>query len=158
MAIQSSSLIEIKQTARKGRGVFARTFIAAGTEFERVPVLVMPAEEVLNAEEDTVLSHYVFDWGKGTIALALGFGSVYNHSYTPNARYDDYARMTKVFTALKDIQPGEEITINYNGHQDDLTPVWFDVVEDDTPKKPSKKLTKSATAKTSKTKRRTLAT
>ncbi|MCA9051161.1 MAG: SET domain-containing protein-lysine N-methyltransferase [Planctomycetaceae bacterium] len=129
MPIRSTDLIEVKQTARKGRGVFARQFIPKGTEFEQVPVLVMPAEEVLGEPVNSVLQHYVFDWGKGTVALALGFGSCYNHSYQPNARYDDYGRMMKVFSALKDIQPGEEITINYNGHQDDDSPVWFEVVE-----------------------------
>lgn len=129
MPIQNSSLIAVKQTARKGRGVFAVSFIPQGTEFERVPVLVMPAEEVLETEA-TTLQQYVFEWGKGTVALALGFGSIYNHSYTPNARYDDVGRMTKVFTALRDILPGEEVTINYNGDENDATPVGFDVIEE----------------------------
>ena len=130
-------MIEVRQTPKKGRGVFARTFIPKGTEFERVPVLVMPAGEILDDSRDTVLQHYVFDWGKNKVALALGFGSVYNHSYKPNARYDDYPRRIKGFSALRDIQPGEEITINYNGHQDDDGPVWFEVLEDE-PKKKTK--------------------
>lgn len=130
MPIQTSPSIEIKHTARKGRGVFAREFIPAGTEFERVPVIVMPAEDIMNQETDTVIQRYVFEWGRGTVALALGFGSMYNHSYTPNARYDDVGRMTKVFSAVTDIHPGDEITINYNGHEDGKDPVSFDVVEE----------------------------
>ena len=35
-----------------------------------------------------------------------------------NARYDDAGRQTKEYRALRDIQPGEEITINYNGAED----------------------------------------
>ena len=130
MPISTSPLIEVKQTARKGRGVFAREFIPAETVIERVPVLVLPDDDISYAK-DSVLQHYVYEWGRGTICVALGCGSIYNHSFTPNARYDDVGRQTKVFTALRDISPGEEITINYNGDEDDLTPVGFDVVEDE---------------------------
>ncbi len=129
MPIQPSSLIEVKYTARKGRGVFATTFIPAGTEVERVPVLVLPTDDVLSGESGEVLRHYVFEWGAKTVALALGCGSMYNHSYSPNARYDDIGRQTKIYTALRDISAGEEITINYNGHQDDDTPMEFSVEE-----------------------------
>lgn len=129
MPINSSAFIEVKYTARKGRGVFATTFIPEGTEVERVPVLVMPSDDVLSGSAGEVLQNYVFEWGRGTVALALGFGSIYNHSYQPNARYDDVGRQTKVYTALRDIKAGEEVTINYNGHQDDDTPVGFDVHE-----------------------------
>ncbi|MBL8817672.1 MAG: SET domain-containing protein-lysine N-methyltransferase [Planctomyces sp.] len=145
MPIEKTSSIEIRWTAGKGRGVFAKEFIPKGTVFERVPVLVMPAHEVLT-EEETLLSHYVFEWGKDTVALALGYGSLYNHSYSPNARYDDAGRMTKYYTAVKDIQPGEEITINYNGSEDATEPVWFDVVENK-PAKTAKKKTPKAKRK-----------
>ena len=128
MPIQASSLIEIKQTRGKGRGVFAREFIAEGTVFERCPVLVIPNDEVMEEAAGGVIQAYVFHWGRDTVALALGFGSMYNHSYQPNARYDDVGRMTKIFTAVRDIQPGDEITVNYNGCEDDQTPVWFDVI------------------------------
>ena len=61
--------------------------------------------------------------------LALGYGSLYNHSYRPNARYVDLSERTKLFTAIRDIAAGEEITVNYNGEPEDQTPVGFDVVE-----------------------------
>lgn len=130
MPLHASDYIEVKRISRKGRGVFARRFIPAGTVFEQVPVIVLPDEEVLESTENSVLASYVFDWGEGTVALALGFGSMYNHSYSPNARYDDRGRQTKIFTALRDIEAGEEVTINYNGHEEDLTPVSFDVIDD----------------------------
>lgn len=122
-------MIEVRWTAAKGRGVFAREFIPRGTVFERAPVLVMPATDVLASEEETLLSHYVFEWGKGTVALALGFGSLYNHSYSPNARYEDEGRQMKLYIAERDIQPGEEVTINYNGSAEATEPVWFPVIE-----------------------------
>jgi SET domain-containing protein len=129
MPLQASQSIEVKRVSGKGRGVFAREKIPAGTVFERVPVIVMPTEDIVESTDKCVLANYVFDWGKGTVALALGFGSLYNHSYNPNARYDDEGRQTKIFTALRDIEPGEEITVNYNGHEDDQSPVGFDVLE-----------------------------
>ena len=67
------------------------------------------------------------------LALALGYGSLYNHSYRPNARYDDVGQRTKLFTALRAIEPGEEITINYNGDPEDGSPVGFEVIETRTP-------------------------
>lgn len=129
MSLTASSLIEVKRIPGKGRGVFAREFIPAGTIFERVPLLVIPAKEVLECEHGGFLSQYVFEYGPGRVALALGFGSLYNHSFAPNARYDDAGRQVKEYKALRDIQPGEEITINYNGAEDCLDPVGFDVVE-----------------------------
>jgi SET domain-containing protein len=62
--------------------------------------------------------------------MVLGNGSLYNHSFNPNA---EYLRRTsdKVmdYVAIKDIEAGEEITINYNGITKSMDPVWFDVVE-----------------------------
>ena len=67
-----------------------------------------------------------FEWGRGTVA-PLGFGSLYNHSYEPNARYED-CRADQVFVAIRDIADGEEITVNYNGEPGDRSPVWFEVI------------------------------
>ncbi|HEX8203963.1 MAG TPA: SET domain-containing protein [Isosphaeraceae bacterium] len=129
MAFTQSDAIEVKRVKGKGRGVFARRPIPRGEVIERVPVLVLPAAEVKNAAGWTGLACYCFHWGRGTLALALGYGSLYNHSYHPNARYDDAAGQTKVFTALRDIAAGEEITVNYNGEPEDRSPVGFPVVD-----------------------------
>jgi len=126
MSFTQSVLIEVRNTKSKGRGVFARTLIPEGTVFERVPLLVMPAEDILEGEHSKMLQGYIFEYKK-KVALALGYGSLYNHSYTPNARYDDAGRQTKEFSALRDILPGEEITINYNGAEDIMDPVEFSV-------------------------------
>ena len=40
---------------------------------------------------------------------------------------------TKLFTALRAIEPGEEITVNYNGDPEDGSPVGFEVIETRTP-------------------------
>ncbi len=127
MALTHSDAIEVKRIKGKGRGVFALRLIRKGELIEKVPMLVMPDDENL---EGTVISKYCFAWGRGTVALALGFGSLYNHSYRPNARYNDVGPQTKAFKALRDIAPGEEVTVNYNGEPNRRKKVWFDVVEE----------------------------
>lgn len=123
MPLESPDALEVRQIKGKGRGVFARRAIPAGTEFEKAPVLVVPTDTI----DTSPLMDYVYCWGEETVAVALGFGSMYNHSYEPNARYDDVGRRTKVFTALRDIEPGEEITINYGGEPEARDDVGFEV-------------------------------
>ena len=45
--------------------------------------------------------------------LALGYGSVYNHSYTPNVHYYFESDCILVMYALRDIKEGEELCHNY---------------------------------------------
>jgi SET domain-containing protein len=129
MGFTQTDGIEVKPIKGKGRGVFALRLIHDGEVIERVPVLVLPIGETKTAAGPTRMSGYCFEWGKGTVAVALGYGSLYNHSYQPNARYDDESKQTKVFRAIRDIAPGEEIVVNYNGEPEDETPVWFKVME-----------------------------
>ena len=129
MAFTQSDAIEVRRVKGKGRGVFARRPIRRGEVIERVPVLVLPIDAVRTPSRWTGLARYCFHWGRGTLALALGYGSLYNHSYRPNAFYDDTGGPAKVFTALRDIAPGEEITVNYNGEPGDDSPVGFEVLE-----------------------------
>jgi SET domain-containing protein len=133
MAFRHSDVIAVKRIKGKGRGVFARRLIRRGELIERVPMLVLPAEEFHDGPGKTGLANYCFDWREGTVALALGYGSLYNHSYRPNARYEDVWPQTKEFTALRDIAPGEEITVNYNGKPRGRSAVWFEVVEASAP-------------------------
>lgn len=137
MPLAHSSAIEVRTVRGKGRGVFATRPISEGEVIERVPVLLIEAEELRNPDGWIGLASYCFLWDTGRYALALGYGSLYNHSYRPNARYDDAGRMTKVFTALRYIAAGEEITINYNGDPDDRSPVGFNVFEEPSPDEPN---------------------
>jgi SET domain-containing protein len=133
MPLTQSDKIEVKRVKGKGRGVFARKPIRKGEVFETCPMLVLPACAL--GDGTNGLGSYVFEWGKDSLGLALGYGSLYNHSYRPNARYDDVGPQTKAFKALRDIAPGEEITVNYNGEPGRRTKLWFDVLE--TQPKPS---------------------
>jgi SET domain-containing protein len=121
--------IEIRDTPEKGRGVFASKDFASGEPIETTPViLITPGDWFCIAP--TVLADYVFNFGpeKDHAAIALGFGSLYNHSYSPNARYfKDWDRREIRFVAVRAIRSGEEITVNYNGAPDDSRPIWFGV-------------------------------
>ena len=123
MPFVPSEKIEVRKIREKGRGVFARAPIAEREVIESVPVLVLSEEDM----EQTELANYCFLWGQNTVALPLGYGALYNHSFTPNAEYVDRSPRTKTFRALRNIAPGEEITINYNGTPDDDSPVGFEV-------------------------------
>jgi SET domain-containing protein len=121
--------VKIEHIANKGRGVVAARRIAKGELIETAPVVVVARADRAHVER-TVLDHYVYDWSHDALAVALGAGSLFNHSYTPNAlyvkRFDDNALE---YFAIADIEAGDEITINYNGTPTDLTPLWFDVVD-----------------------------
>ncbi len=136
MGFVQSDAVEIKRAPGKGRGVFARRAIRKGEVFESVPVIFLTPEEYARGVDGTILASYCFAWDGDKVALALGYGSVYNHSYKPNARYDDIGNRAKEFTALRAIDPGEEITINYNGKPRGRAKVWFDVVEPEPAAKP----------------------
>jgi len=122
-----SDLIEVRRIPKKGRGVFARRHIRKGTVIERVPVILVSMKEVFSQAPRSKLADYVFIRDRDTVAVVLGYGSLYNHSYQPNAQYYDSGRHTQVFEAIRDIRPGEEITVNYNGSATDRRQVGFRV-------------------------------
>lgn len=113
----------------KGRAVLADEDIPEGATIESAPVVTFPREQWKYIAK-TRLGEYCYFWGEDlkSGAMALGLGSLYNHSFEPNARYVRHNQEELIeYVALKPIRAGEEITINYNGDPDDLTPVWFDV-------------------------------
>lgn len=120
-ATEASDKIYIKDSLilNAGKGVFAKQTIAQGELIESCPVIEVSLSDPAN-NDNGLLVNYFFYFGKG-LAVALGFGSLYNHSYQPNATYRiDLLRKTIEFVAIKDIQADEEITVNYNyGNPDD---------------------------------------
>lgn len=111
-----------------GMGVFAAGPIEEGAVIEICPVLLFPKAQ-LAAVRQTMLDDYYFDWGDNGewYAFALGYGSLYNHSFNPNADYGmDFENNTIDIYALRFIEPGEEICINYNGSPEDQSRVWFE--------------------------------
>lgn len=128
--VASVSPICIKNTGKYGRGVYATRDIQKDELIEVSPVIISPKHEWKYLKK-TALFHHCFYWGDDDeTVIALGNGSLFNHSYTPNATFDNNLEdLTIDFYAHKDIKAGEEITINYNGEPDDKSPLWFDVIE-----------------------------
>lgn len=113
-----------------GRGVFAKRDIKKGAIVEKCSIIEVPKHDVSNFKE-SILVTYFFYFGKNKerLAIALGFGSIYNHSYKPNATYKIKPREKTIeFSALKDIKKDTEITVNYNyGNPKDKSPLWFEI-------------------------------
>ncbi|NMD70226.1 SET domain-containing protein [Bacillus sp. DNRA2] len=127
-------MIEVKTSTLSdgelNRGVFATKDIAKGELIHQAPVIPYPNEEHVHIEK-TLLADYAFEYGKNHTALLLGYGMLFNHSYTPNATYEiNFPNHTFDFFAYKDIKAGEEILINYNGDVDDDDPLWFNMEND----------------------------
>lgn len=118
----------IKDTGKYGRGIFATRDIKKDELIEESPVIVSLKDEWKYLKK-TVLYYYCFHWGKKDTAIALGYGALFNHSYTPNMRFKNNKKnLTIDFYAIVDIKEGEELTINYNGDPDDSSDLWFDVI------------------------------
>ena len=70
---------------------------------------------LIGIDNKPVLSHIVEKFHpKVDIVVALGYGSIYNHSNEPNAYWMSLNdRRTFLFIANRDIEPGEEIFTYY---------------------------------------------
>ena len=121
-------------TAAKGRGIFTKDVLLAGIITEASPVIVMDAA-ARSLLDQTLLHDYIFEWQPGAenlCCMALGYLSLYNHSYTSNCEYFmDYELRTMSIKTVREIAAGEELTINYNGDWNDATPIWFDAAKED---------------------------
>ena len=130
-----TNMIEIKTSELSdgdfNRGVFATRDIKKGELLHEAPVIAYPNKEHVFIEK-TILADYAFEYGINHTAILLGYGMLFNHSYTPNAVYDiNFDNHTFDFYAYTDIKAGEEILINYNGEVDNDDPLWFNSEEKD---------------------------
>jgi hypothetical protein len=99
------------KTTRHGRGVFADQDYLKGEVVETCEVVFLPYGDCTSGE-DNILTWYLFYWNDETLALALGNGSLYNHSGTPNMEF--FPEKKKLaFYAVRNIKAGEELTISY---------------------------------------------
>lgn len=93
---------------------------------ETCEVIVLPSSQ-LGFLQKTELYNYYFKRQNYWAAIVLWYGSLYNHSYEPNAWYEkDFVNNQVHFVALHDIHHGEEITVNYNGDPYCHKKIWFD--------------------------------
>lgn len=108
-------MLEIRNSKKYGRGVYAARNIKAGELVEASPVLILDEWED-GKLSPTVLNRYVFAWNdnRGVSAIAFGFGSMFNHSTRENITYENnYENSTVEFMALRDIKKGRQLFIDY---------------------------------------------
>lgn len=110
-----------------GRGVFAASDIKTGQLIEECPIIYLTEEDYVMAKQTTLRNYHFLNGPENRSAIALGYGSLYNHSYAPNATYQkSLEEGLIIFSAIKDIKSDEEITVNYNyGNPDDKKRLWI---------------------------------
>ena len=115
----------------KGRGLFATQNVPPRTLIHVAPCIRIDCEEYQNWMKHTILEHYLFNTSSGCKLLALGDGSLFNHSRNPNVDYriDHQNEVIRYSTGHAPILEGDELCIYY-GHN-----LWFrntdDTNEDD---------------------------
>ena len=122
----SKVYIDDSVIAGAGRGVFAKDAIKEGELIEACPVVALTDKKDRSRLRKTGLVNYYFLWGekRDHAAICLGWGAVYNHSFSPNARFEKHLEDNRMdFHALRDIAPGEEIVVNYNGVPQNTNPL-----------------------------------
>ena len=118
----------------KGRGVFSARSFRTDEVIERCPVVMFDGSY---SDLPQPLKNLVFSWSRlanlerPCQALALGYGSLYNHDNPSNLRYEaDVQNRLLAFIADRDIAKGEELTVNYNatggGASWDKNNWWFE--------------------------------
>ena len=119
----------IKESSLHGRGVFTSTPIPRGKIIELAPLIVLNEQDSDLIKGSSLYTYYFLHGRRAEICVVgLGFASLYNHHYPANAKYTFRLSKNRMeFSAFRDIQAGEEITINYNGTPDDPSPVEFSV-------------------------------
>jgi hypothetical protein len=98
--------LEVRQTPEKGRGVFARQVIAAGQ-------LILQFQGWLSATTDLQEEWLAMQVGPDLWLCSHGelLDDCVNHGCEPNA---GFVTGEPILHALRDIQPGEEITWDYS--------------------------------------------
>ena len=113
----------------KGRGLFAiSSDIALGALLHVAPTIAISAAEYEQHMKYTILEHYLFkDRRSGNMLLALGHGSLFNHSKYPNVDYriaSDGSCIRYYASSYRPIAKDEELCISYGSN------LWFDDASD----------------------------
>lgn len=114
--------MKVKDTKFKGRGVFSDFEFGKNQIVCRCNVIVLGNKDTKVAR-DTLLTTYLFDWPSPhetldddwtSSAIALGVGSLFNHSDEPNLKWEIRRdKLEIVFKTLRPIKKGEEFLFDY---------------------------------------------
>ena len=125
----STPAVIVKDTGTaKGRGVFAARALLSGEVVEEAPVILINMAFVFLPNEIKDMVYRWIDPEQPLLtALALGYGSLYNHDEPANLRYkmDPENKLIR-YKASRDIAAGEELTISYSQGNDTDKFAWFE--------------------------------
>jgi SET domain-containing protein len=127
--------VSVKGAKKMGRGMYTQYPIKAGAIIEVAPVVVMTADDRILLDK-TALHDYIFEWGEKAdrCCMALGLVPMYNHSYEANCEYEMFfGKEVIAVKAMRDIEAGEQLFVNYNGDWDNKEKVWFETITPLTP-------------------------
>lgn len=96
-----------------GVGVFANKNFVKNEIIEICPFILIENYKSLNFP---TINKYVFQFSETDVVMALGYGSLYNHSFVgQNASYvvDPNLKRLMIFYATQDIKQHDELFINY---------------------------------------------
>jgi len=92
-------------------GVFAKDSIKKYEILEEFPYFKVPLEELNNAPSCV---SYSYNLDNEFSIIGMGFCGLYNHSFDPNVDYEiDKVNEVMRHYAIRDIDAGEELTLNY---------------------------------------------
>ncbi|MEM1359322.1 MAG: SET domain-containing protein-lysine N-methyltransferase [Bacteroidota bacterium] len=107
-----------------GRGVFTSQEIPADSIIKLAPIILLSSKD-RKLLDKTRLHDYYFQWDGDQAAIALGLGSLYNHSEQANAAFEMVYGFEQIrFSALRLIASGEEITTDYRSGDPEMS-LWF---------------------------------
>lgn len=102
--------IAIHRGGDTGHGVLAFDYIQEGEIVEEALYIELGDDAV----KVDPLNDYLFRIEDGKYALAFGAGSMFNHKNQPNVRFEiDTEKRVIRFTAIRNINPTEELFISY---------------------------------------------
>ena len=114
-----------------GRGIFAARKLVPFELLHVAPCIIMPRVEYDAHGRHTVLEEYLFNAPDGSRLLALGLGSLFNHSRQPNVDYrirSSEGNVICFYVGHRAIEAGEELCIYYGPDEH----LWFPMPKDDT--------------------------
>ena len=100
-----------------GRGVYAARPFSKGelVEVAHVVELQGPWDALPEPIRQRVFSWKLLTGAKAKYALPMGFGTIYNHSDSPNLRFEgDRFNQVMRYVATRDIADNEQLFIDYN--------------------------------------------
>jgi SET domain-containing protein len=126
VALAATSTLSVATSPIHGLGVFTLVDLEPGDVVEVCPIVVCPSPDETHLEQTNLRGLY-FHWDEDSVAVALGYGSLYNHAWQANARYEaDGERAVIRFVAVRPIAAGDEVTVNYTGEPEGVGALWFE--------------------------------